>query len=299
VLHSSEAAHAAMAAVMRFGDWACLQSHLIWIYEGPVLPHVRHGTFTSPEISCWLVRKGQVHVSVRGRAVVGRSGEWIFVAADTRTQDFNPGTEILSVHFHLAWPGGEQLYARRDSIVFKTARYPALEAAAMRLLALVRRQVPKVDAHLQYEITDLRFFLDVHRAFPDWLCAYVDTMTGLGQVATRLAESDPRALQLASILDRHPLQQRFDLQQASAQFSLTPQHLTQLFLRNFGRSPRAYLRHRQRETARQMLAHTSASIKTVSYAVGFRHESHFCAWFKRLERSTPSQFRAAARGGVR
>jgi AraC-like DNA-binding protein len=279
------------AGTMRFIDWSSLQFHLIWIYEGPVFAHARTGRYTSNEVSCWLLRKGRVELTTGRTKVVARPGEWAFVAAPTRTQAFSNDAEILSVHFHLAWPGDEPLLPRTRNEVFPAERFPELERSALRLLQLVRRYIPKLDANLHFAPCSLDVYLRAQDLLPDWLHAYIGAMLALGYTPQRLSGLDERALQLVIALDRHPLIERFDEAAFARSVGLSPQHLVGLFLKDYGVTPRRYLERRRLEAARHALAHTSASVKSIGFSLGFRYESHFCAWFRQTEKCTPSAYR--------
>ena len=276
---------------MRFIDWSSLQFHLIWIYVGPVFPHARTGRYTDNEISCWLLKKGQVELCTGRNRVIAQPGEWAFVASPTRAQVFSADAEILSVHFHLAWPGGEPLFQRAKNEIFPAAQFPRLERSALQLLRLVRRHMPKLDANLQFERCSLDVYLRAQDLLPDWLRAYVDTMLALGHSPQRLAGLDERALQLVTALDRHPLAEPFNEAGFARGIGLSVPHLTDLFTKDYGVTPRRYLERRRREAAQHALAHTSASVKSVAFSLGFRYESHFCAWFRQHEQCTPSAYR--------
>lgn len=276
---------------MRFVDWSSLQFHLIRIYEGKVFAHARKGSYISDEVSCWLVRKGGVEITTGRNRVVARPGEWAFVASPTRLQNFSADAEILSVYFHFAWPGGEPLFRRPLNEVFPAQSFPELERTALRLLRFIRRRMRTVDANLQFECCDLDVYLHAQALLPDWLRAYVDTMLELGHAPERICGLDERALQLVRELERHPLAETFDEARFALGIGLSAPHLAGLFLRDYGTTPRRYLEKRRREAARYALKHTSASVKAVAFSMGFRYESHFCAWFRRLEGCTPTAFR--------
>ncbi|OAM90466.1 helix-turn-helix transcriptional regulator [Termitidicoccus mucosus] len=282
---------------MRLIDWTSLQCHLTWVYEGPVFDCARTSRETTNDVSCWLMRRGRVELTTGGNRVTARKGEWAFVAAPTRTQKFSADAEILSVRFQLAWPSGDPLFARTQNQVFPAAQFPGLEKTAMRLLRLVRRHMPKVDANVQFEKCSLDVFLSVQNLLPAWQRAYVETMLALGHMPHRLTGVDERALQLVRTLDHHPLEESFAFVRFARDVGLTPQYLAGIFLRSYGMTPKRYLEHRRLEAARHALAHTSISVKAAAYSLGFRHESHFCAWFKQHEGRTPSDFRTTQGNG--
>jgi AraC-like DNA-binding protein len=285
------------SGTMRFIDWSSLQFHLIWIYEGPVLPYARSGEFTHKGITCWLVRKGCVEVTTGRQCITIRPGQWVFVEAPTRKQSFSADAEILSIYFHLAWPGNEPLFERKKTEVFPASQFPYLEAPAMRLLQFVRRNINKVDANLRFEKCSFEVFLRTQELLPAWLRAYVECMLARGHTPLRLVGMDERATQLVIALDRHPLSEAFDLDGFARRLGLTTRHLAELFCKEYGVTPRCYFENRRRDAAKHALAHTSASVKSTAFTLGFRYESHFCAWFRRFEKCTPSMFRKRGMAG--
>ncbi len=279
------------SGAMRFIDWSSLQFHLMWIYEGPVLPYVRNGEFTHSGVTCWLVRKGRVVVTTGGQSITVGPGNWVFVAAPTRRQCFSPDAEILSIYFHLAWPGNAPLFERKKTEVFPASQFPYLEAPAMRLLRFMRRNMRKTDFNLRFEECSFDVFLRTQELLPAWLRVYVKCMLARGRAPLRLTGMDERALQLVIALDRLPLSEPFDLDGFAKRMGLSTRHLVELFAREYGDTPRAYFEKRRRDAAKHALAHTSASVKSIAFTLGFRYESHFCAWFRRFEKCTPSVFR--------
>ena len=276
---------------MRFIDWSSLQSHLMWVYEGRVLPPALNAEFTHHGVTCWLMRKGRVEVAGGGQRVTAGAGQWVFVAAPARKQTFSADAEILSIYFHLAWPGDVPLFERKKTEVFPASQFPGLEAPAVRLLQFMRRNMDKTDYDLRFERCSFEVFLRTQELFPAWLRAYVGCMLARGHAPLRLVGRDDRATQLVIALDRQPLHEPFDFDGFARRMGLTARHLAELFCKDYGSSPRSYLEKRRWGAAKHAIAHTSASVKSVAFSLGFRQESHFCAWFRRFAKCTPSVFR--------
>jgi len=69
--------------------------------------------------------------------------------------------------------------------------------------------------------------------------------------------------------------------------------LNQLFLGEFGVTTRKYWDRRRLETARQCLETSRLAMKEIACLLGFRSDSHFVVWFRRLAGMRPGDYRKA------
>lgn len=281
---------------MRFRDWACLHYHLLWAYDGPVLPEAHAGTYTSPEASCWLIRKGHVTLTSAGREASAGPGQWAFVASPTRHQVFSPDAEILSLHFHLSWPGGEPFIPMDRTVVLKAASHPELEKAAQPIVRHVKRAFPKADAFLPSQLSTLESYLQSQRLLPVWLSAYLRALAQIGVHPRRLEIMDDRLMQGTAFLDRHPLSERFRESVLLKQVGLNRSRFDALFIAAHGTTPRRYLEKRRLQVAKDLLTNTASSVKEIAISLGFTHVSHFSLWFRRLTGTNASMFRNGKAG---
>lgn len=281
------------APVMRFVDWASLRHQLWWAYEGPVAEEARRGSYTDPDTSCWLVKKGSVTVRTGRHAVTARAGEWVFVASPTRHQTFTDDAEILSLHFELSWPGGESVVDRTRSRVVPAARLPHLEKAARPVVRALRRAFPMAGAYLPEQPCDRALYLRLQALLPEWLNAYLDAQEALGVPVRLRGERDERVLRGLAELDRMPPDRRVERAELAARLGLSGSHLDALFVAHTGMTLRRYGERRRLDTAVRLLRSTDKSVKVVAFELGFRHVSHFCLWFKRLKGVRPSELRGA------
>jgi len=67
--------------------------------------------------------------------------------------------------------------------------------------------------------------------------------------------------------------------------------LNQLFFAEFGMTSRKYWDRRRLEFAKQCLETSPMPVKELSYRLGFRSDSHFVVWFRRLTGSRPGEYR--------
>lgn len=277
---------------MRFSDWASLRYHLLWAYEGRVLPSATTGSYTNWTTSCWLVRKGQVELKTPGHRATAKAGQWAFVASPTRHQNFSKDAEILSLHFHLTWPDGEQVIDRRQTLILNARDHSELEKSARPVIRHVKKAFPSVDAFLPAQPCNLEAFLKVQSLLPMWIMAYLQVLARLGQRPRRLEITDDRLLMGASILNNHRLSEPFRESTLVKQVGLNRSRFDALFIAAYGITPRRYLERRRLEAAKELLQHTSSSVKEIALGLGFRHASHFSLWFRRLVGMSASDFRA-------
>jgi AraC-like DNA-binding protein len=83
------------------------------------------------------------------------------------------------------------------------------------------------------------------------------------------------------------------------QIECSPDYLSGLFRKECGVSLIAYVNHARVDQALFLLRHTTMSIKEIAAACGFSRPSYFIHVFRRLQGTSPLQYRAALRGDDR
>jgi len=73
---------------------------------------------------------------------------------------------------------------------------------------------------------------------------------------------------------------------------MSPHYFSELFKQSMGRSPHNYVLLQRVERAKQLLRDPKCSIIEAGLDVGFQNPSHFARIFRKLEGTTPSEFRA-------
>jgi AraC family transcriptional regulator len=71
----------------------------------------------------------------------------------------------------------------------------------------------------------------------------------------------------------------------------SPWHFARAFKAEIGQSPHQYLLQRRIDRARDLLAHSKASLIDVSMKCGFASQSHMCDVFRERLGVSPSQYR--------
>jgi len=103
-----------------------------------------------------------------------------------------------------------------------------------------------------------------------------------------------RAVQAALFLDESCALE-LPLERIAAEVGLTPFHFLRLFKSVLGVTPHQYLVRARLRRAAYLLAHDSAAITDIAYAVGFGDLSNFVRTFHRAAGVSPRQFRKASR----
>src|SRR4051812_34658509 len=90
---------------LRMVDWSHLKSEFVWAYEGDVEPAYRNTRSHHLGQSALLLLSGQLTIETEAGSVLVRQGTWAFPREGPRLQRFSDDARVLSVHFHLYWPG--------------------------------------------------------------------------------------------------------------------------------------------------------------------------------------------------
>lgn len=106
----------------------------------------------------------------------------------------------------------------------------------------------------------------------------------------------PRAASLAEDIAHHLAERYADitsLDEVAHAFALSPSTLRQRFAAHHGEPPLRYLTRVRVERAKDLLAHSSLSLKEIAQACGFANDQYLCAVFRRVEGKAPGSFRTS------
>lgn len=277
-------------------DWARLKSEFVWAYEGEVETAFSNSPHHHPGQSALLIMAGGLEVETDAGRVRAEAGQWVFPCAGLRLQRFREGSRVLSVHFHLYWPGGQPLFDWPVGFVFESAAHPALERETRGLIRLVNREMPGASKELPWMEADARTHFRFQRSFDAWLCVYVEAMTKAGVVPSRLAKIDPRVLRAVTLLDEAPLDGPLDEAQLHADSGLCASQLNRLFSRQFKLTPHQYFENRRLARAQDLIRSAPLAIKQVAYEIGFVSLPSFSRWFRQKAGMSPRAFQKREQG---
>ncbi|MCE9669761.1 AraC family transcriptional regulator [Myxococcus stipitatus] len=91
------------------------------------------------------------------------------------------------------------------------------------------------------------------------------------------------------------LARRIRVEELARHSGLSVFYFTRAFRQSMAMTPHAYVQQRRVERARELLSHTSHSLREIALEVGFSSQSHFTTVFRRLTGLTPAVIR---RGGA-
>lgn len=277
---------------LRFADWASLHYNLLWAYDGPIWPQARIGEYTDWDTSCWLLLKGSVTLTGSGlESVTITPGQWVFLVSPTRHQTFSEDAQILSMHFELTWPGGEQVIDKSQNLIFPANEFPQLEKSARPIVQHIKRYFPNADAFLMEQRCSIEHFLLVQKLFPPWIIAYLKALSHRNIHPRRLNIQDERLMQTLAELDSYPLSEKFAEQRILQKIGMSRTQLDHLFSKAYGVTPRGYFEQRRLNEARRLLKYTDLGIKEISWRLGFRHPSNFSMWFRKMNDVNAIAFR--------
>jgi len=98
-----------------------------------------------------------------------------------------------------------------------------------------------------------------------------------------------RAKDLVDARYREPL----DVPTLARAAHLSPAHFSREFRRAFGETPHQYLLTRRLERAAELLRNTDHSVADICFEVGLASVGSFTTSFRRVYRTTPTEYRAA------
>lgn len=130
---------------------------------------------------------------------------------------------------------------------------------------------------------------------PDSRDGLVDPYPGTTEDASARLADDPlgaaHVRRAIEIMERRYAE--FDLTVAAiaAEVGVSPDHLARRFRTRTGRSPLDHLHDLRLSRAEELLVSSRLSIYEVARECGYRRNSEFSRWFRRLRGSTPSGFR--------
>jgi len=282
-------------SALPYQDWSRLQRRLVWIYEGPVSPSNRDMVRPFENNGAWLIRKGSARVESAGEMLTAQAGEWLIPAPGRLTrQMFEPGSEIVSIRFRLAWPDGTPLFAEGLPITFAASRFPALARATAALNRVTPKPPGVVHTPVGPQAVSLNGFTTIENQFSDFLVAWCEVMQSLGIRPSRLTRSDPRVRTAMALLNNLPRDERLAQRTVAKHVGLSAGQLDRLFIKQTGHTVRRYLENRRLAEASHLLESTTRQIKQIAFDLGFGRVSHFSAWFKKHAKVSAREFRASA-----
>lgn len=271
--------------------WRGLRCEWLWVYRGAVPGCVKWSAEIPVPVGVFFVEQGSGRIRADGKDFTVKRGEAFFSAPGPRRHWFAPGTKLLSVGFRCLWPGGRPVF--RAGLNF-TAKSAQLRDATLALFHRVHggrktvtfREAVKPNTH------SLAAWASHEAAFQAWFAVWCEVLhhQGIAAESQRVKARRSRVDQLVEWLDSRPLNATTPT--LPRDFALGLRRADQLLQQHLGMSLRGYLERRRLNAACERVLGGEDTLKEIAFELGFRHASHFTAWFRRHVGMSPSIYRA-------
>ncbi|MCF7787932.1 MAG: helix-turn-helix domain-containing protein [Prosthecobacter sp.] len=269
--------------------WRSLRHEWLWVYRGPV-PQCEVWSAEIPvPAGVFFVERGEVRIRADGKETLVPRGQAFFSSPKLRKHRFVADTCLLSVGFRSQWPDGTSLF--RDALNF-AAKTPALRKATQRLFSSIHgaKKVVTYRQAIEAAMYSASGWAAREAAFAAWFAVWIETLEQLGvQPAPQVRASRRRVDQIVAWLQALPLDQTTP--SLPPNFPIGSRRAEQLMQQQFGSGMRMFMERRRLDVARERIVADHDTLKEIAFALGFRHASHFTAWFRRHTGVSPSEYR--------
>ncbi|MDZ4401995.1 helix-turn-helix domain-containing protein [Prosthecobacter sp.] len=269
--------------------WRSLRHEWLWVYRGAVPTCDVWSAEIPVPPGVFFVERGEVRIRADGNEMAVSRGQAFFSAPGLRRHWFAKNTRLLSVGFRIAWPDGTPLF--RSGLNFAT-KSPKLRLATLELFRRVHRGKKSVgfrDAVMP-KIRSLAGWAAHEAEFAAWFVVFIETLRQLDiQPESRAPTNRRRVDQLVAWLNSRPLDQITPT--LPSEFPLGVRRADQVLQQHLGMGLRSFLERRRLDAARERIIADQDTLKETAFALGFRHASHFTAWFRRHTGLSPSAYR--------
>jgi AraC-like DNA-binding protein len=269
--------------------WRSLRHEWLWVYRGPV-PQCGVWSAEIPvPAGVFFVESGEVRIRADGKETLVPRGQAFFSSPKLRRHWFAANTCLLSVGFRSQWPDGTALF--RDALNF-AADAPALRKATRQLFASIygAQKVVSYRQAIEAAKYSASEWAVREAAFAAWFVVWMETLQELGvQPESQRRARRRRVDQLVGWLQALPLDQTTP--SLPPDFPIGSRRAEQLMQEQFGIGLRMFLERRRLDVARERIVADHETLKEIAFALGFRHASHFTAWFRRQTGVSPSEYR--------
>ena len=274
--------------------WRSLRHEWLWVYRGPVPQSGVWSAEIPVPAGVFFVERGEVRIQADGMETLVPRGQAFFSSPRLRRHWFAANTRLLSVGFRCQWPDGTPLF--RDALNF-AAEAPALQKATEQLFASIHgaQRVVTYRQGIEAQKYSASEWAAREAAFAAWFVVWMETLQELGvQPETQTRARRRRVDQIVAWLQALPLDQTTP--SLPPDFPIGSRRAEQLMQQQFGIGLRMFMERRRLDVARERIVADQATLKEIAFALGFRHASHFTAWFRRHTKMSPSEYRLSGVG---
>jgi AraC-like DNA-binding protein len=271
--------------------WRSLRCEWLWVYRGAVPVCGVWSAEIPVPAGVFFVEQGSGRIRADGKEFTVKRGEAFFSAPGPRQHWFAPGTRLLSVGFRCLWPDERLVFRSGLNFAAKSAKLRTATLELFRRVHRGRKVVTFRDA-VKPATHALAAWSAREAAFLEWFAVWSEVLHQNGiEPEPRVAAKGRRGRveQLIAWLNKRPLDQTTPT--LPPNFGLGLRRADQLLQQQLGTSLRGYLERRRSDAARVRVLAGSGTLKEIAFELGFRHASHFTAWFRRQVGVSPSVYR--------
>ena len=273
-------------------------------------------TYTSdmqyPHTIFWLVYEGSWRMAVQGREHTAKPGDLLLFPPNTTIglkKGENESIRYLSLCVDLkigsldlvtlyglppsaSLTGSPFLQTFTDVWRHAVASFDSLGE----LITARKKEAPPAGDHTHIIHTDISLsFLGLQGALYEWLKQFMSIMRR--HLPDEPLRFDHRVMKVCDYV-RHHIDKPLRLRDLAGHVHLSPSHLSHLFVKTLGVSPLEYVRQAKIQLAKEMLVHSSCSVKEIAEKIGYGEQSQLSRYFSQTEGMSPLQFRNAATSAV-
>ncbi|WP_158606935.1 AraC family transcriptional regulator [Paenibacillus ginsengarvi] len=271
-------------------------------------PHTYTSDMQYPHTIFWLVYEGSWKLHALDRELVAKPGDLLVFPPNTLiglNRGENESIRYLSLCVDLKI-GNLDLATLYDlPLSTSLSDSPQLESFTSVWLEAVRSfdtlgelitsKMPGLSpaaSHTHIIHTDISLsFLGLQGVLYGWLKQLLTIMRS--HLPDEPLRFDHRVMKVCDYV-RHHIDKPVRLREMADHAHLSPSHLSHLFVKTLGLSPLEYVRQVRLQLAKEMLAHSTSSVKEIAEMIGYGEQSQLSRYFSQSEGMSPLQFRNAA-----
>lgn len=270
--------------------WSRISTHLLWVYRSGKVERAGIIPVRGP-FGTITVLSGVVEIRTEDGAYRAEKGETFVLPEGARVYRFSPEHLVLSAACTLRWPDSSPVLGLAEPLVLRGKESAAVTIAVERLLTAVYGRKKTIDwqTAIMASPRDFAHHAAITSQIWEWIHLMAEAAKAHAKESADAGSADPRVQQLRLRLNQADFSQRFRPEDFSQGLGLSWRRLEQLFREEMKLTPSEYYEHRRIWRARQLLGAGRRSVKEISFALGFRHQSSFSRWFLRHSGMSPAR----------
>lgn len=282
---------------MEFSSLHSSRLSLAWAYERFFPEETRYFASASNPFRLWKLEKGAARFRLReqdAEELEVTLAVWFIAPPRYAEQRIAAGSRIVSLGLEWMDDAGQRPLLALKTGALPPAAQQTVKEASSRVLNWVKARGTTayqkgIEAVSEGEFADLQGRL--------WALTHVllrEAERGenaLGGRSPSDRPSDPRMVQIMTVLRAHAAQVFPDCTVLEELVGLSWRRITQIFQQQTGKTPHVWHDELRLEEARRRLFRPAHSVKEIAHTLGFPSVSAFSQWFKARQGCGPQEFR--------